>query len=386
MPLPLWHPNSTLPGVNCKPDLPSVCASSLGASRIPGAFQCPPSSRSWGQQLGFALSDDDPPIALPPHSCTRFLKERPAFASPMKLPRLRRPQKGRALQRGRSMDSRGHTWRGRKGKRWLQRSFSTWSMDSDQNPLGDEGFWDQAEGKKKLNEIEDMKELISEATKLQSGRGNSQANESSQLSSEEQEEKMREEQAQKLREELARKAKEQAERRKQAEQMFQLGQRAYGRGMYDKAVEFLEAALTKIPAVSNLGGEVQIWLAMAYEANNKHIECIALYKALEKTHPSRAVRKQAKDLRYILEAPKLKISKEEMVSIPLIGDGYSDVRTWSKMYRERKRKTWKKVQPSRDYMEDWLVWKPPRWERSPYFWVAVTIWLTLVGIALVFQE
>lgn len=132
--------------------------------------------------------------------------------------------------------------------------------------------------------------------------------------------------------------------------------------------------------------QVQIWLAMAYEANNKHNECIALYKKLESSHPSRSVRKQAKDLRYILEAPKLKISKEEMVSIPLIDDNFSDTRTWSKMYRERKKKSSKKVPPSRDYLADWLVWKPPRWERSPYFWVAVTIWLTLVGISLMFQD
>eukprot|EP00250_Pteridium_aquilinum_P006803 c16646_g1_i1 orf=539-1045(+) len=168
--------------------------------------------------------------------------------------------------------------------------------------------------------------------------------------------------------------------------MLQLGQRAYGKGMYDKAVEFFEAALTNIPGASHLGGEVQVWLAMAYEADGKHSQCIALYKKLENTHPSTSIRRQAKDLRYILEAPKLKISKEEMVSIPLIGDNNSETRTWSKMYKERRKKTIKKGTPTKDYMEDWLVWKPPRWERSPYFWVAVTVWLTLVGISLMFQD
>lgn len=61
---------------------------------------------------------------------------------------------------------------------------------------------------------------------------------------------------------------------------------------------------------------------MAYEANNRHADCIALYQQLEKKHPSVSIRRQAADLRYILQAPKLKISQEEMVTIPLIGSSY----------------------------------------------------------------
>ena len=51
-------------------------------------------------------------------------------------------------------------------------------------------------------------------------------------------------------------AKEQAERRKTAQLMFELGQKAYGRGMYGRAIEFLEAALTIIPRPTLFGGEV----------------------------------------------------------------------------------------------------------------------------------
>lgn len=68
--------------------------------------------------------------------------------------------------------------------------------------------------------------------------------------------------------------------------------------------------------------QIQIWLAMAYEARNRHADCIALYKQLENQHPSVSIRRQAADLRYILQAPKLKISQEEMVTIPLIGSSY----------------------------------------------------------------
>jgi hypothetical protein len=68
--------------------------------------------------------------------------------------------------------------------------------------------------------------------------------------------------------------------------------------------------------------QIQIWLAMAYDANNRHGDCIALYKRLENGHPNKQIRRQAADLRYIAEAPKLKISKEEMVSIPIIERDY----------------------------------------------------------------
>lgn len=51
-------------------------------------------------------------------------------------------------------------------------------------------------------------------------------------------------------------AKEQAERRETAQLMFDLGQKAYGRGMYGRAIEFLEGALTIIPRPTLFGGEV----------------------------------------------------------------------------------------------------------------------------------
>ena len=74
--------------------------------------------------------------------------------------------------------------------------------------------------------------------------------------------------------------------------------------------------------------QIQIWLAMAYEANNRHADCIALYKQLERHHPSVSIRRQASELRYILQAPKLKITQEEMVTIPLIGSTYDRYVVW----------------------------------------------------------
>lgn len=61
-------------------------------------------------------------------------------------------------------------------------------------------------------------------------------------------------------------------------------------------------------------------------------------------------------------------------------------KTWSQTMKDKKKRPYKKTPSSWDYLDDWMVWKPPRWEKSPYFWVALTIWLTLVGVSLIFQK
>ncbi|KAG4930352.1 hypothetical protein JHK86_047313 [Glycine max] len=177
---------------------------------------------------------------------------------------------------------------------------------------GGGGFVDwETEMRQRVREFEERRELEKKAEELQSRVGE-----------EGEEEETEEEKRMRVRKELEKVAKEQAERRATAQLMFDLGQKAYGKGSYGRAIEFLEAALTIIPGPTLFGGEIQIWLAMAYEAHNRHKDCIALYRQLEKTHPSVSIRRQAAELRYILQAPKLKISQEEMVTIPLIGSTY----------------------------------------------------------------
>ncbi|XP_022151905.1 uncharacterized protein LOC111019759 isoform X2 [Momordica charantia] len=189
----------------------------------------------------------------------------------------------------------------------------------DSNGFDEEEQFDwEKEMRKRVKEIEERRELEKKAEELQS--------KIDEEGSEEKEEP-EEEKRMRVRKELEKVAMEQAERRATAQLMFDLGQKAYGRGMYSRAIEFLEGALTIIPRSTLFGGEIQIWLAMAYEANNRHGECIALYRQLEKTHPSVSIRRQAADLRYILQAPKIKISQEEMVTIPLIGSSYDSTRS-----------------------------------------------------------
>lgn len=237
--------------------------------------------------------------------------------------------------------------------------------------------WEKAM-RKRMKEIEEMKELEMKAEELQSRVAEGQ-------------EESEEEKRMRVRKELEKVAKEQAERRATAQLMFDLGQRAYGKGTYSRAIEFFEGALTIIPPPTLFGGEIQIWLAMAYEANNRHADCIALYQQLERKHPSVSIRRQAADLRYILQAPKLKITQEEMVTIPLIGSSYdSYAATWTDKYKDKDEKrswsTTNQLPSTRDYIGDFLVWRPPvGWEKNRAFWVAFTLWLGLVGATVFLQ-
>ncbi|KAL6748275.1 hypothetical protein V8C86DRAFT_1176484 [Haematococcus lacustris] len=97
-----------------------------------------------------------------------------------------------------------------------------------------------------------------------------------------------------------------------------LGKEAYSCGEYAAAVRLLEVATEELGQQTVLGGEAQLWLALAYQACGRETECVDLYKYLEANHPLPRVRKQAADLRYIIEAPKLVIGPDERVTIPLL--------------------------------------------------------------------
>lgn len=255
--------------------------------------------------------------------------------------------------------------------------------ENNENGLDEESYDWETQLRMRLKELEDRRELEKKAEELQSRMYD---DEGEGMEETEEEKRMR------VRKELEKVAKEQAERRATAQLMFELGQKAYGKGMYGRSIEFFEGALTIIPRPTLFGGEIQIWLAMAYEANNRHADCIALYQQLEKKHPSLSIRRQAADLRYILQAPKLKISQEEMVTIPLIGSSYdSYAGTWSDKYKDKDKNrsgtVTNQLPSTKDYLADFLVWRPPvGLEKNRAFWVGLTIWLGFVGAALVLHR
>lgn len=259
-----------------------------------------------------------------------------------------------------------------------------------EDELGDDdGFNWEKEMRRRVKEIEDMRELETKAEELQYEADQEYGDDDT---NGEPNEETEEQKRMRVKKELEKVAREQAERRKTAQLMFDLGQKAYGRGMYGRAIEFLEGALTIIPRPTLFGGEIQIWLAMAYEANNRHADCIALYQQLEKKHPSVSIRRQAKELRYILQAPKLKITQEEMVTIPIIGSSYdSYAATWTDKDKDTNRRmsgsTTNQLPSNKDYLADFLVWKPPvGFEKNRAFWVSFTLWIGLVGAALLLQK
>ncbi|CAH9140011.1 unnamed protein product [Cuscuta epithymum] len=260
------------------------------------------------------------------------------------------------------------------------------NLYDDENGKGNEFLEEEDEDEKdnwekirrRVEELEEMEELVKKVEELQN-RFDEEYPEENENNQESEEEKRA-----RVKRELEKVAKEQAERRKTARLMFDLGQKAYGKGSYGRAVEFLEGALTIIPRPTLFGGEIQIWLAMAYEANNRHIDCIALYKQLERNHPSVSIRRQASELRYILQAPKLKITQEEMVTIPLIGSSYdSYAAIWSDNYMDKAQmqsRTTNQLLSSKDWLGDFLARKlPVGMKKRQTVWVALTLWAGLVA-------
>lgn len=99
---------------------------------------------------------------------------------------------------------------------------------------------------------------------------------------------------------------------------YAYGQEAFERGNYRVAVGHFEKAASLAKAATPLGGEIQTWLVNAYNAVGRQADAIALCQSLAR-HPDLEVRKQAKNLLYILQAPQLKRPGNWMSQIPDLG-------------------------------------------------------------------
>lgn len=104
----------------------------------------------------------------------------------------------------------------------------------------------------------------------------------------------------------------------QAQAEYAYGQAAFERGDYRRAVAHFEAGVTLAKAATPLGGEIQMWLVNAYNAVGQAQAAIALCETLTR-HPDGVVRKQAKNLLYILQAPQLRRPGNWMTQIPDLG-------------------------------------------------------------------
>ncbi|MGK7905553.1 MAG: hypothetical protein AB4352_29935 [Hormoscilla sp.] len=99
---------------------------------------------------------------------------------------------------------------------------------------------------------------------------------------------------------------------------YEAGKIAFECGRYRAAVEHLEKASGLVNRNGKLGGDVLLWLAIAYEAAGKQAEARAVCQQMQ-SHPSLEARKEGKRLLYILEAPQLKRPEAWMTKIPDLG-------------------------------------------------------------------
>jgi tetratricopeptide (TPR) repeat protein len=103
-----------------------------------------------------------------------------------------------------------------------------------------------------------------------------------------------------------------------AKARYQTGKVALENGQYREAVDNLEKASALMARNSRLGGEIDMLLVTAYEAAGRTEDAIALCQQLQR-HPFFETSKQARQLLYILQAPKLRRPSEWMTEIPDLG-------------------------------------------------------------------
>ncbi len=108
-----------------------------------------------------------------------------------------------------------------------------------------------------------------------------------------------------------------------ARSLYQSGVVAFENGKYREAVDSLERASALVARNTRFGGEVQIWLATAYEAAGRNQDAVDLCEQL-KRHPDIDTSTQAKRLQYIWKAPKLNRPKEWLTEIPDMGAASSN--------------------------------------------------------------
>ncbi len=96
---------------------------------------------------------------------------------------------------------------------------------------------------------------------------------------------------------------------------YQSGQIAFERGEYRQAVSCFLAAVAQVQPNTKIGGEVQVWLATAYEATGQISEAKALCQKLS-GHPNLDTRQASKRMLYIMQAPELVRREEWMIEIP----------------------------------------------------------------------
>jgi len=133
-----------------------------------------------------------------------------------------------------------------------------------------------------------------------------------------------------LSEEEGKEAEELASQSERAEIFYAEAVDTMNRGKYDAAVTLLNRACYYSGPSTRRGGQMQLWLAQALYAaktGDNRAKAIQLLEILEK-HPSYDVRTVAKELKFILNAPELKLDSSNFVNFDT--DKFNDDSTWQR--------------------------------------------------------
>ncbi|NJN32846.1 MAG: hypothetical protein HC824_22385 [Synechococcales cyanobacterium RM1_1_8] len=119
--------------------------------------------------------------------------------------------------------------------------------------------------------------------------------------------------------------------RLRAEQLLLRGQAAIEAGAYRASIDLLLQASALAQPLTALHGEIQVWLVTAYQAQGDSGRAIEVCTNLKK-HPDAGVRDQAKQLLYILEAPRLATKTDWIVEMPDLAavEGTETANQWSR--------------------------------------------------------
>ncbi|MUH01562.1 tetratricopeptide repeat protein [Scytonema sp. UIC 10036] len=159
-----------------------------------------------------------------------------------------------------------------------------------------------------------------------------------------------------------------------AKTRYQAGRVAFEKGQYREAVEQLSKASDLLAPNSRLAGEVKLWLVTAYEAAGRSEEALDLCEQL-KRHPHLETSKQAKELHYILKAPRLQRPKEWMTEIPDLG-AIADNETNTR-FTIKPSSSPRQVRPEPEFVDLSQV----NTKDNRFIWVAlIAIGLTLSGL------
>ncbi|KAJ1627136.1 hypothetical protein T492DRAFT_1027430 [Pavlovales sp. CCMP2436] len=149
-------------------------------------------------------------------------------------------------------------------------------------------------------------------------------------------------------------------------------------GLYTDAVAAFETAVFEAGGEgSSKGGQMCIWLAQAMYAKGEPKVAVAMLVRIANDHSSPNVRKAAKEIAYILDAPELKLDASNFVQIP------DKIRVLERIGENRGEYAKMEKKPER-YSLEWYMLQPPagsgkgKRKADPIVGIAV---VAIVGLA-----